>query len=156
MTRERWIIGGVSALVFILVAVGIALAVSGGDDSNVSVSATTTSSTTTTTLPPTTTTVTVPVTVGTICTTPDEAAMSFVEAWIAGNKPAAARCATGTAVDALFQNSGAGAQYMWQGCSGDPGAPTCSYTYEGGALNIAVTGTDATGWKVQSISYFAD
>jgi hypothetical protein len=60
------------------------------------------------------------------------------------------------AVTEIFQNSGAGAQYTFQGCAGDPGVPTCSYSYEGGALNLSVSGTEATGWKVQSLKYVAD
>jgi hypothetical protein len=156
MTRERWMIWGITVLVFVLVAVGVVLAVGGDDDKNVSTPATTT---TTTTLPPATTatTETPSVTVGIICTTPEEASKSFVESWIADDQVAAARCATDTAVTKIFEHSGAGAEYTFQGCFGDdPGLPTCSYTYEGGAVNLALAGTEAAGWKVQSLSYVAD
>jgi len=154
VTRERWLIGGVSALVGILVIAGTVLALSGddgGSDVAIDPSANTTSPTTTTTVGGSS-----PVTVGIICTTAEEAAMSFIDAWIAGDQAAAARCAADGAVTTIFQTSGAGAQYTWQGCFGDPGVPTCSYTYEGGAVNLAVTGTEAAGWIVQSVSYVAD
>ena len=82
--------------------------------------------------------------------------MSFVDAWLAADQAAAARCATPEAVTQVFATSGAGAQYTWQGCHGDPGMPTCSYTYEGGAMNLALAGTEAAGWKVQSVGYVAD
>jgi len=154
VTRERWMIGAIAFLVFVLVAVGIVLLAGGDDDKNISASATT--STTATTLPPTTITQSPPVTIGIICTTAEEASMSFIDSWIAGDQAAAARCATGTAVTTIFESSGAGAQYTFQGCFGDPGVPDCAYTYEGGAVHLAVSGTEATGWKVQSVSYVAD
>ena len=156
MTRERWLIGGAGALVFVLMAAGVALALGGGgDDNDVAIEVTTTTSSTTTT---TTTTVddTTPVTVGIICTTPEEAAMALVDSWLAGDQAAAARCALDAAVTKIFETSGAGAQYTWQGCFGDPGVPTCAYTYEGGSVNLSLAGTEAAGWKVQSVSYLAD
>jgi hypothetical protein len=144
--------------VFVLVAAGAVLALSGDDDNNVAIDATTTTSSSTTTTLVTTTTIpgSTPVTIGVICTTAEEAAMSVIDAWIAGDQAGAARCASETAVTTIFETTGAGAQYTWQGCLGDPGVPTCSYTYEGGAVNLAVAGTEATGWKVQSVSYVAD
>jgi len=156
MTRDRWLIGVIALLVVILVAVGVVLAVGGDDNTDVSTSATTTSATEATTPPAPSTTETPSVTIGIICTTPEDASMSFVESWIAGDQAAAGRCASDGAVTTLFEHSGAGAQYTFQGCSGDPASPTCSYTYEGGALNLAVTGSDAAGWKVQSLSALAD
>ncbi|MEX0666200.1 MAG: hypothetical protein WD598_15720 [Acidimicrobiia bacterium] len=158
MNRERWLLGGVAALVFVLVAAGVVLAFSGDDNNSVAIDATTTtsSSTTTTLVTVTTTGGETPVTVGIICTTAEEAAKTFVESWIAGDQAAAGRCATEAAATKIFENSGAGAQYTWQGCFDDPGMPTCSYTYEGGAVNLALAGTEAAGWKVQSVSYIAD
>jgi hypothetical protein len=155
MTRQRWMMVG-ALLAGIVIASGVALAVSGGDDEETTPTTTTSSSTTTTTAAPPTT-ATTPVTVAIICTTPEDAAMSFVNAWIAGDQAAAARCANQESVNTIFQTSGAGANYTWQGCFGDdPALPTCSYTYEGGAINLAVRGTEASGWKVESVSYFAD
>jgi len=160
MTRERWIIGGIGTLVGILVLAGAVLAF-GGDDggSDVAIDPASTTSSSTTTLTPARTTFLgglLPVTVGIICTTAEEASMTLVDAWLDGDQAAAGRCATEAAVTTIFQTSGAGAQYTWQGCFGDPGMPTCSYTYEGGAVNLALAGTEAAGWKVQSVSYVAD
>ncbi|MSO78724.1 MAG: hypothetical protein EXQ79_03870 [Acidimicrobiia bacterium] len=156
MTRERWMLGGAGVLVVLLVVVGTVLIVSGDGDTKISVTATTTSST----IPPTTTTTSTEspsVTIGIVCTTPEEAAMSFIDAWIAGDEAAAARCAAPAAVAKIFETSGAGAQYMFQGCFGDdPALPDCAYTYEGGSAHLAVTGTEAAGWQVQSLSYVAD
>ncbi len=160
MTRERWMLGGVGILVFLLVAVGTVLVVSGDGDTTVGVSATTTSSTTRSTLPSSSTTSTSStssVTVGIICATPEEAAMSFVDAWIAADHAAAARCALPAAVTTIFQTSGSGAVYTSQGCAGDDlAAKQCGYTYEGGAMILAVAGSAAAGWQVQSLTYVAD
>jgi hypothetical protein len=83
--------------------------------------------------------------------------MSFVDAWIAGDQAAAARCAVPAAVTTIFQASGAGAVYMFQGCAGDdPAAKQCGYTYEGGAVVLSVAGSAAAGWQVQSLMYIAD
>jgi hypothetical protein len=157
--RTRWMFGGAAAVLVIIVGVAVAVA-SGGDDKQkprAAPTTTTSTSTTTTTLPPTTTTVTVPVTVGIVCTTPEDATQSFVNAWIAGDRAAAERCATTAATDELFQNSGAGAQYTFQGCGGgDPGVPVCQYSYEGGAANFTLNGTESGGWKVVDVSYIAD
>jgi hypothetical protein len=156
-------LGVIAFVVFVLVAVGIALVVGdSGNKKNVAATATPeTSSTTTITESETTTTTlagtqTPSATIGTICTTPEEASKAFVESWIAGDQAAAARCATNAAVTTIFQTSGAGAQYTFQGCGGDPGVPSCSYTYEGGVMVLSVAGTEATGWKVQSLEYAAD
>lgn len=153
-------LGGVGLLVFLLVAVGTVLVVSGDGDTTVGVSATTTSSTTTSTNSPSTSTSLASspsVTVGIICATPEEAAMSFVDAWIAGDQAAAARCALPAAVTTIFQTSGAGAVYTFQGCAGnDPAVKQCGSTYEGGAVILAVAGSVAAGFQVQSLSYIAD
>jgi hypothetical protein len=158
VTRERWLIGGIGALVFVLVAAGVVLAFSGGDDNDVAIDATTTTSSTTTSTLVTATTAdgTTPVTVGIICTTPDEAAMTLVDAWLAGDQAAAGRCASEAAVTKIFETSGVGAQYTWQGCFGDPGVPTCAYTYEGGSVQLSMAGTEAAGWQVQTVGYVAD
>ncbi len=153
--NRRWVIGSVAALLGVGIAVGLVLALGGDDDKDV-VSGTATSSTssTTTTVAPTTTQT--PVTVGIICTTPEDATKSFVEAWMDGDRPAAERCATTEVADELFETKGADAQWTFQGCYGDPGVPTCSYSYEGGAANFQVNGTEAAGWKVVDLTYIAD
>jgi hypothetical protein len=82
--------------------------------------------------------------------------MALVDSWLAGDQAAAARCASEAAVTKIFETSGAGAQYTWQGCFGDPGVPTCAYTYEGGSVQLSMAGTEAAGWKVQTVGYIAD
>jgi hypothetical protein len=160
MRSRTWgLLGGAAAMLVVISLAAVAMA--GGDDEKAQPRAeptTTTSSTTTsTTLAAlTTTTVSTQVTTGIICTTPEEAAKSFVEGWLAGDRAAAERCASTAAADELFQTTGAGAQYTWQGCFGDPGMPTCSYTYEGGAVNLTANGTEAAGWKVVDVGYVAD
>jgi hypothetical protein len=97
------------------------------------------------------------VTVGIICTTPEDAAKSLFSGWLAGDQGAAKRCATDGAVAALFKTSGAGAQWTFQGCdSSDPAAPACSYSYEGGAAIFTENGSEAAGWRVVDVSYVAD
>jgi hypothetical protein len=148
--RERWLAGLVALLVAVLIGGGVALLLGNDDTKEISASATTTSS------PSTTNTSETQVTVGIICTTPEDATTSLVDAWIAGEKAAAARCAASAVVDELFKNNGAGAQWTFQGCSGDPGVPTCSYSYEGGGANFVLNGTEAGGWKVVDVTFIAD
>ena len=157
--HNRWVLGGLALLVAILVGGGLALALGGGDDKKeVATGGTTTStstSTTTTTTVPVATTST-PVTVAIICTTAEDATKSIVNAWIAGDQAGASRCATPAVITKLFQTSGAGAQWMFQGCSGDPGVPTCSFSYEGGGANFTLNGTESGGWKAVDLSFVAD
>jgi hypothetical protein len=158
-TRERWMLGAIGVLVVILMGVGIAVAAGGGGgDNTIDTTATTLETTTSTALVDTSTTAaTTTVTVGIICTTPEDAAKSVVSAWEAADRPAAERCASVSALDTLFKTSGAGASWTFQNCGGaDPGVPTCQFSYQGGAANLKMTGTEATGWKVDEVTYIAD
>jgi hypothetical protein len=157
-TRQKLLAGGGALLAAALIGAGIGLLVSGSDNNTeVATSGTTTSTSTSTTLAAaTTTTGGTPVTVGIICTTAEDATKSVVAAWMAGDKAAAERCASSTAADKLFETNGAGAQWTFQGCSGDPGVPTCSYSYVGGGANFKLNGTEAGGWKVVEVSFVAD
>lgn len=154
---------GVVALVAIVGAVA-AFATGGGDDPKVSVGAgsTTSSSAVTAPVPSSSTTVTVPSTVAGqtttgICPLPEDASQAFVDGWIAGDRAAAERCGSTEAVNTMFQTSGTGAQYTFQGCDyTDPGVPTCSYTYPGGSTRLTIEGTEAAGWKVTKVEYTAD
>ena len=94
------------------------------------------------------------VTVGIICITPTDASQAVVSAWHAGDAPAAARCATASAVSALFAHPGAGAGWTFAGCDGpDPGVPTCTFTYPGGKATFTLQGTEAEGWKVGQVAF---
>ena len=159
-TRQKWLAGGAALLVAVLIGAGVGLVAGGNDTTQVSASGTTTSTSTststTTTVAPTATSQGTTVTVAIICTTPEDATKSVVNAWIAGDKAAAARCASDTAVNKLFQTNGSGAQWTFQGCHGDPGVPTCSYSYVGGGANFKLSGTEAGGWKVTDVTFVAD
>jgi hypothetical protein len=156
---------GVVALVGIIGGVA-ALAAGGGDDTKVSASGSTTSSSAVAASVPTTTVTTtaVPptsgqtsVTVGIICSSPDEASAALVDGWKAGDRAGAERCAAADAVNVMFQTNGAGAQYVSQGCDlSDPGVPICSWTYPGGSTAMTVEGTEAAGWKVTKVVFTAD
>lgn len=160
-TRERWMLGAIGALVVILIGVGIAVATGGGGNNNSIDTTASTLATTTSGAAATTTTTTTsgstPVTVGIICTTPEDAAKSVVSAWGANDRAAADRCASPGALDDLFKASGAGNTWMFQDCGGpDPGVPTCQFSYEGGAANFKMAGTEAAGWKVDVVTFVAD
>jgi hypothetical protein len=152
--NRKWLLGALAGLLGIGVAVGLVLALGDDEKKVVSGTSTSSSSTTSTTAAPATTQT--PVTVAIVCTTPEDATKSFVQAWMADDKPAAERCATHEVTDKLFENDGTGAQWTFQGCFGDPGVPTCSYSYEGGAANFTLNGTESGGWKVVDLSYVAD
>jgi hypothetical protein len=108
---------------------------------------TTSSSTTRTTVDPSGP----PVTVGIICSDPTDAATSLVQAWAAGDRAAAGRCAVADVVAELFRRGGA-AGWAFQGCGGpDPGVPVCTYSYPGGSAILTVEGTEAMGWKVTRV-----
>jgi len=97
------------------------------------------------------------VTIGIICMTPAQAAQTFVQAWTAGDRAAAGRCAMAGAVTAIFANSGAGAAWTFQGCGGpDPGVPICTFVYPGGSARLTLMGTEAQGWKVSQITLASD
>ena len=166
MTQQRLLaVLGVVALVAIIGG-GLAIALGGGDDAPTVRSASSTTavvaSTPSTLAPsttlsgPTTTSGQTSVTVAIICTTPEDASQGVVSAWIANDRTAAERCATAAALDTLFETSGAGAQWTFQGCSGDPGVPDCAFTYPGGSAHFTLNGTEAAGWKVVQVGYVAD
>jgi hypothetical protein len=96
------------------------------------------------------------VTVGIICSTPEDAAHSLIDAQIANDEAAAHRCASDAAVDALFPTSASDATYTFQGCFTGETPIRCSFTYEGGAVTFVMSGSDAAGWKVDSAGFVAD
>jgi len=110
---------------------------------------------------PSTTTATVPlggggpsVTVGIICITPMDASQAVVSAWQGGDATAAARCASASAVSTLFAHPGHGAGWTLQGCDGpDPGVPICTFDFVGGHASFTLQGTEATGWKVDEVTF---
>jgi hypothetical protein len=111
------------------------------------------------TRPPSTTT-SIPSTGGTVptasCTTPTLAARAIVDAWLAGDRTAAGRCATPDAVAMLFAHPGHGAGWTFQGCDGpDPGVPVCTFAYPGGVGRLTLHGTEAAGWSIDNVQLAA-
>jgi hypothetical protein len=145
-------------------AFALMLAACGGDDGSSvrTQSSSTSSSTSTSTSTTTTTTAPIPpgttdVTVGIICDSAEHAVQAAVQAWGANDRNAAGRCATPAVVGALFQTSGVGNSWFFQGCDRtDPGVPVCAYSYEGGAAFFTVEGTEAAGWKATKLEFLAD
>jgi hypothetical protein len=107
---------------------------------------------------PTVTIATAPPTVpgGGPCTSPDEAAQAFHDAWAVGDQEAAGRCATQVAIDTLFGGpSGPAAGEIYQGCLGPEAPTTCAYSYEGGAI-IFTIGVSDVSYVVESVEFVAD
>jgi hypothetical protein len=135
----------------------VGAACSGSDDSADKTGSSTTRSSTTATVAPPTVPDTTSVTVGIICTTPEDAVQGIVAAWGADDRAAAGRCASPAVIDRLFQTSGVGNSWFFQGCdSADPGVPICAFSYEGGAAFFTVEGTEAAGWKATKLEFLAD
>ena len=153
--RERWMLAGGAAMAVVVIVLLVVLLA--GDDGEERTTSTTIPPTTATTVPPTTvTTAPTSVTIGIICTTPEDAAHSLIDAQIANDEVAAHRCASDAAVDALFPTSAADANYTFQGCMTSETPVTCAFTYEGGAVTFVMSGNAASGWKVQSAGFVAD
>jgi hypothetical protein len=144
--------------VAVLALLAVSIAAGCSDDSSQTAQDTTTRGTNaTTSTGPTTTDDTSSVTIGIICSTPEDAASTVVSAWTADEREAARRCASDAVVDQLFQTSGAGNTWANQGCDAtDPAAPVCAYSYEGGAAFLTTTGSNADGWKVTRLQFLAD
>jgi len=114
-----------------------------GGDAGVS----TGSSTTTTTGPET------PVTIGIICSTREDAAQTVVDAARAGDAAAAQRCGSAAAVSALTGARRPDASWQFGGCGGpDPGVPVCTYRMSSGTVSLTLAGTEAAGWKVETVT----
>jgi hypothetical protein len=153
---------GVLALVAIIGG-GLALALGGDDEPSVRTAGATSTTAvfvpTSTTLPDTSTTIPpdqTSVTVGIVCTTPEDASGTLVATWAADDRAAAALCASQAAVDTIFQTSGAGAQWTFQGCvESSPGVPACAFTYPGGIAYFTLTGSEAQGWTVDAVEFVA-
>ena len=91
------------------------------------------------------------VNIGIICSTPRDAALSTLNAWISNNRAAARRCASPAALDVLFTRpTGSGGVnqgvvgWILQGCAGT----VCSFAYPHGTLQLTTSGSDAAGWVV--------
>jgi hypothetical protein len=94
------------------------------------------------------------VTVGIICVTPTDASQAVLSSWTAGDRAAAARCASPAVVSALFAHASRGTGWTFKGCDGpDPGVPQCTYASSGGHASLTLVGSEASGWHVDSLSF---
>ena len=152
-SRTRTLLFVNGAFLLILVGIGVVLLVADRNNTSTTQATATVPTLALSSLPSSET----EVTLGIICTTPRDATDTLVGAWIAGEKTASARCADQAVVDRLFQGSGAGAQWIFQGCDGpDPGVPQCQYSYEGGGVTFTLAGTEVDGWRVTAVEFIAD
>jgi murein L,D-transpeptidase YcbB/YkuD len=86
------------------------------------------------------------------------ASSRLYDRWGTRDRPGALLNATQAAVDLLMR--GDRGTLLNAGCSADPvlgpGHFTCSYTFEGGAVNFQVRGNALDGFYVESASFIAD
>ena len=87
---------------------------------------------------------------------PKAAADGLLKAWKTKDRAEAAKYATDAAFTKLFTEGGGPEGMESQGCSEEKGEYNCGYTYPGGALIMFVKGSDAAGYKVDSIEFIAD
>ena len=86
--------------------------------------------------------------------TPDEAALTLHDHWVAGDATAALDTATQQAVNELFAHPGNPLDF--QGCIREGAKHTCFFYYEGGGLNMIVRGNPADGYLVTKAFFVAD
>lgn len=89
------------------------------------------------------------VNVGIICTSPRDAALAAVNAWIAGNRAAARRCVSPVAVESLFARAAGTEGWILQRCAGT----VCSFTHPFATLRLTMGGSDAAGWVVTGVTF---
>ena len=163
----------------VLVVVALAAGCGGGSDDDAGVTTTARGAASTTTAAPATTTATEPTTTSAPATTtteaattttgtsngpgnPEDAARGLYASWTAGSRDAAEAFATDDVVDQLFASPGQDANWTFQGCEGVAGGAYCSFSYEGGSVqmhlvNLSVVGDgSATGYKVDELQFLAD
>ena len=87
---------------------------------------------------------------------PEDAANGLLKAWKTKDRIEAAKFATEAAYTKLFTEGGGPEGMQSQGCSNEKGIYNCGYTYPGGALIMIVNGSEAAGYKVDSIEFVAD
>ncbi|HEV2069822.1 MAG TPA: hypothetical protein VGR26_08515 [Acidimicrobiales bacterium] len=90
---------------------------------------------------------------------PEPVAMVLYEAWTIADRGCAERVATDAVVDELFDASGAGASWDFQGCmaiSEPEPYVDCAFTYEGGSAHMTLVFGEIEGWLVTDIGYVAD
>jgi hypothetical protein len=86
--------------------------------------------------------------------TPDDAARTLHDNWVAGDSAAALDSATQQAVNELFAHPGNPLEFT--GCIREGVKHTCFFYYEGGGLNMIVNGSPAEGYLVTKAFFVAD
>lgn len=86
--------------------------------------------------------------------TPDDAALTLHDHWVAGDAGAATETATQQAVNELFAHQGNPLEFM--GCIREGSKQRCFFYYEGGGLNMIVEGDAAGGYLVTKAFFIAD
>ncbi|HSO96366.1 MAG TPA: hypothetical protein VLV81_10030 [Acidimicrobiia bacterium] len=89
------------------------------------------------------------VNIGIICTSPRDAALAAVNAWIAGDRAAAHRCVAPAAVESLFARPAGTEGWILQRCAGT----VCSFTHPFATLRLTTGGSDAAGWVVTGVAF---
>jgi hypothetical protein len=85
---------------------------------------------------------------------PDDAALTLHDHWVNADAAAALETATQQAVNELFAHPGNPLDF--QGCIREGTRHTCFFYYEGGGLNMIVTGGPAEGYLVTKAFFVAD
>ena len=87
---------------------------------------------------------------------PETAARSLYSAWKRNNRPAALQVATRSAVNKVFKTRWTGPDWEFNGCEKRGSGYDCFYRYEGGGVNMRVTGGPRAGYRVQTVGFIAD
>ena len=88
--------------------------------------------------------------------TAEGAAKGLYNAWKRNDRRAALRVAAAAAVNKVFKTRYTGPGWEFNGCEKQRGGYNCFYRYEGGGVNMRVTGTASAGYRVRSVSFVAD
>jgi len=87
---------------------------------------------------------------------PEAAARGLYSAWKRHNRPAALRVASRSAVNKVFKTRWTGPDWEFNGCERRGSGYDCFYRYEGGGVNMRVTGGPRAGYRVQTVGFIAD
>ena len=78
-----------------------------------------------------------------------DAAHAVVNAWTSGDRAAARRCGTPTAVETLFAHAAGPEGWVLQQCA----ATVCSFNHPNTTLRLTMGGSDAAGWVVARVQF---
>jgi hypothetical protein len=87
---------------------------------------------------------------------PERAAQGLYSAWKRNDRRAALRVASSSAVNKVFKTRYSGPGWEFNGCEKRGKGYDCFYRYEGGGVNMRVTGSAAAGYIVRSVGFIAD